>query len=447
MEELFDLFDRKDLTPQNVETQIQKWSFEDLSDFAATCTRHLPYAQEPSVSVFDFISNSQLSGGISPCSSLACRLEHVESLARFAALYAERIVIQNPFDRYLEVTEFNERMILHLINDIRIIFYLKPLIEAKIISFAINVGHFCKDCYKKHTNEPDEFDIKVDEARLLIEKIYSKDAKFTIRPYNEEYIIEIDAPKELIHSRGLGFKSLPKKLKKFTDITKPYKFTSKDLIETELLSHFSSPIIEDMLLQNWYSRIYNSNYITDRDIDFNILPIINDENVNIQHSVVSKSFSHYVPVLGDVQLSKLVKLREEEGPSFQVYRDAVSNALQLTGNASSKDIRQAFNDIIRPELNNIELTIRNSRRLLWDSLKKEVLFFSGFISIGLYSGLLPPDVSQVVTALGGSAAAFELMKKTTGLVQEPHDIRNNKYYFLWKVKKTLSKGGRYEKKS
>ncbi len=100
-----------------------------------------------------------------------------------------------------------------------------------------------------------------------------------------------------------------------------------------------------------------------------------------------------------------------------------------------ESLRKAFNDTVRPELNNIELTIKNSRKLLWGSLAKDLIFGTGFITVGLFSGLLPPNIGEIVAALGGFNFVSGSLDKISKLVQEPSEIRNNKYYFLWKVKR------------
>jgi hypothetical protein len=447
MNQFFDLLDRKDLTPQNVDIKLWSWSPTEVIEFVELCARHLPSADEPATSIFDFVSSSQLSGGLLPCSELGCRLERVESLGRFAALYAERIVVQNPFEAYLDSQHLSEMALEDLANDLHVMFYLRPLIESGIITFALNVTHFCKECYRKHTHEPEQFDEKVNQVQKALELQFLKDARFALNKRQGYYTLEISAPRHLTHSAAITFEHLPQRLRPYARFRMPYKFSARQVVQSDLLSYMVAPIIDDILVQNWYARLYHSNYITDRDVDFEILSMLNDDSTNERHQVLSETLTHYVPVLGDVELTKLLKLRAEEASSFQVYRDAVRSALKLAGKGNTKEMREAFDDLIRPELNNIELTIKNSKRLLWNTLKKEVLFFSGIISIGLYGGLLPPDVSQVAAALGGSAAALELLRKTSGVVQEPSEIRNNKYYFLWKVQKTLTKGGRNNRRT
>ena len=52
------------------------------------------------VSEFSFVSNGRLSGAPAPCPGTKCRVPPARELARFSALYADHVVIRNPFEQY-----------------------------------------------------------------------------------------------------------------------------------------------------------------------------------------------------------------------------------------------------------------------------------------------------------------------------------------------------------
>ena len=103
---------------------------------------------------YSFIANSQLSGDVSSCAGLSCRMDNVEQIARNAALYADRVFIQNPFDKYLGTKDFKEFDRENIVNDLLILKYLKPLIDENIVSFSSSGYHFCPDCYSNPKNSP-----------------------------------------------------------------------------------------------------------------------------------------------------------------------------------------------------------------------------------------------------------------------------------------------------
>jgi hypothetical protein len=62
---------------------------------------------------------------------------------------------------------------------------------------------------------------------------------------------------------------------------------------------------------------------------------------------------------------------------------------------------------------------------------------AGFVSIGVFSGILPHNVSDLLTALGGFKFISSLKDKVSDLTQESESTTNNKFYFLWKAQKKL----------
>jgi hypothetical protein len=222
---------------------------------------------------------------------------------------------------------------------------------------------------------------------------------------------------------------LIKKLKgrKFYDIDAKSKWAD------EIIDHYVHPILDDVLLHNWYSNRYGCNYLTAREIDLNLISNINDENTNGASLALSKAFGHSLPMIENISIDGLLKLRTEEAEAFHVYRDALSKGLETAGCTDGKLYQQIFDDIVRPEVNKIDSTIKNSRKLLKESIRQDIVFGAGFVSVGLFSGILPPNIGQILAALGGFKYVSGLLDKTNQLFKEPPHIRDNKYYFLWKV--------------
>jgi hypothetical protein len=244
----------------------------------------------------------------------------------------------------------------------------------------------------------------------------------------------VTAPETLLEHGESVMELLPsnpliKKLKgrKFYDIDAKSKWAD------EIIDHYVHPILDDVLLHNWYSNRYGCNYLTAREIDLNLISNINDENTNGASLALSKAFGHSLPMIENISIDGLLKLRTEEAEAFHVYRDALSKGLETAGCTDGKLYQQIFDDIVRPEVNKIDSTIKNSRKLLKESIRQDSVFGAGFVSVGLFSGILPPNIGQILAALGGFKYVSGLLDKTNQLFKEPPHIRDNKYYFLWKV--------------
>src|SRR3989338_4001732 len=93
-------------------------------------------------SIFNFSAGSSIGGGIRPCSCMDCRIENVHKLATFAALYADKVIIPNPFEHiyYNLSSDFNFKnneqwnfFVNRLIGDIVVMLNLKPLINKGLL--------------------------------------------------------------------------------------------------------------------------------------------------------------------------------------------------------------------------------------------------------------------------------------------------------------------------
>jgi hypothetical protein len=146
-------------------------------------------------------------------------------------------------------------------------------------------------------------------------------------------------------------------------------------------------------------------------------------------------FSHSLPVVDDIEIGKIIKLRKAEGESFDVYRDALARALKQYENLTLSKQVQLFNDVIRPEITKIELAVRKSRKLLVKSLAQDVIIASGAVGIGLFSGLLPHDIGTAPLGLGGLHYSPKFVRNLTELCAEPRQAMDSRYYFLWKVRR------------
>ena len=104
-----------------------------------------------------------------------CRLTNARSLARFAALYADHVVIRHPFTSYIPATtrlvdddgtetilpapapgEWSVLAREHLIVDLKIALYFRALAEDGIASFTSARSAYCAVCtYNTHKMAPD----------------------------------------------------------------------------------------------------------------------------------------------------------------------------------------------------------------------------------------------------------------------------------------------------
>jgi hypothetical protein len=184
-----------------------------------------------------------------------------------------------------------------------------------------------------------------------------------------------------------------------------------------------------------YGAQHHLNYLTDRDADFIALSRINDPGLQTYSRALADGLEHSIPVLGNLSFADLIRLRRDDGEVFAVYRDAVARVLRELTPADEHKVRQAFQDVILPEVNKIEATVSNAEKRLGKSLLRTGIYTAGAVTIGVFTGLIEPDPAKIIGAIGGITALKEVFGAVNAVRTDPKEqVRDNPFYFLWKMR-------------
>jgi hypothetical protein len=147
-----------------------------------------------------------------------------------------------------------------------------------------------------------------------------------------------------------------------------------------------------------------------------------------------QGLAHTVPVVANTNISDILRVRKAEGEAFAVYRNAVSAVLREADLSTADAVKDAFMTRIYPELAKLELTARNARRISRRAAAQEIAISMAAVTIGLLVGAVQPTLGAVLTALGGVNAMRTVVDKTADMMGEPKLVRENSFYFLWKLR-------------
>jgi hypothetical protein len=370
-------------------------------------------------------------------------------MARFAALYADEVILPDPFgeihDRLELVEEENKT---HACIDIAVhlagLRLLEPVLDEGLVSYASTMHHhLCTGCYAKAIGEVESrYSAKLSSIRKLIKQKLLAGASVEVNQISNDITYHLRGPDTLLPHGGHLFTSrnIPKAFRSRTGKT-PFMLTKREISAHHLLDREIGEIIEDILRQNWYSNLPGANYLTHREIDLEAIRHFEAGSRRRKVSALSPTiFSHSVPIVSEIALNKIVKLRRTEAGAFELYRDAVSKSLQRNRGATLNEQLQLFNDVVRPEIAKIDAAVRRSRKLLVKSIAQDLIVASGAIGIGLFSGLLPQAIGAAAVGLGSLHYSPQFVRKLTELCGEPKQAAESRYYFLWKMRKA---GGRH----
>lgn len=387
---------------------------------------------------FNFIANSTLSGLPFPCEELPCRLENLEKLARNAILYADTVYIQNPFRTLLDKETYDNDQRLQIIDNLIILHFIKPLLTEGIFKFAKSSSHFCHECYKKFQKEYlENFERNLDVIEAIIEEHIYQNVEYKLIVSNSKKCVEISGNNDLLeHPIIINFRYyVPKPLDSIEVGSTSIKLEKSIISQTGLQYYIINDVIDNLTIQDYFSKYYSAHVLTNREFDLGLLQLINsDQNLKPKtqpRSEILSKIDHFVPYIDKISLKKLIKLRKDEGEAFQVYRDKLNKLAKVNAN-NKVELTDYFQDEIRPELNKINLTIKNGKKLLWGNVKSNIVLATTYISASLFSGILPSNIDKIVASIGGFDFSRTIGQDLIKIIKNPA-IRENELYFLWKL--------------
>ena len=417
--------------------RLQSWTPDQVMHFLFQICEAMAAEHDRTGARYSFIANGPMGGDRTRCAATACRLARVEETAHFAILYADRVLILDPFERFFGVTDVDDYLVTELCIAVQILHVIRPAVDAGLIGFATGRYCFCEEHYKEHASRARDIQTACD----VLEEQFADELDVELRRCSRgDYSWEcsVTGPEVLLEHGQQFFlfrRLYDEALEARIVDDNPYVLSPDEVREFGMPNALATPIVNDLLLQNLYAT-QGFHYLTDREADLDVVAAVNDPATQDNSSALRSGLSHKVPVVLGADLQSLVKLRQNEGEAFRVYRDKLDTVLaelSAESNLSRERAREAFRDEIEPELNRIDQTFSDSRRSIVAKIRQDLVFGAGIVSIGLFSGLFPTDVGQIFAGLGGFKFVTSLLEQANKLCKEPSEIRRNSWYFLWKA--------------
>lgn len=427
----------------NIVKAIHSRSTEDVYEFSETLALIAKYHFQPSTKPnenFSFIANSSLSGGNQPCSFAKCREKKLNELITFSALYADEVYIQNPFENVMlggvgNIKEVDRQELVYGIGNY---FYLKPLIEEGIIKYAQNEVSLCQH---HHETIAKPLAVRIAEKE---EQLYEAIHKILLHLSSVTFdigkgagpFLKISGPDNLIEHGEMYFhfyKPLPPFITSLLDKKLPYTLSRQEIIDSEVLRVIINPILRDLSNQEWHSVFYGTSYLCDNKTKMQIASKLNSGAYAASSLAFENSMQHYLPAIYCQDMKTITQLRKSEEEAFAVYRDKLRALIHKSKPWDEKEVASVFRDQLLPEINNIDKKIKDWKSKTKESLKEKMIFGTGAVSMGLYAGMLPMNIGEIIAAIGGGTAAVGAAMDYNKTLKEKEEARSNDFYFLWQV--------------
>ena len=254
--------------------------------------------------------------------------------------------------------------------------------------------------------------------------------------------MEFNGPEELVEhgTSCLRFSyQLPPYLQKYLKKEGRYKLNKREYEKAGIYSKFYYEIVDDFAIQDWYTKNFDYSYLTNRDIDIDLINAINNKNENIQNKSLMNGLTHLIPVFGNLETRKILDFRIKNIDLFNNYRFELNKIVKERKLTSQSQFKEAFYDLVKPNIEKIDMELKNYKKSIVKDMGLDVIVSSGLVVIGLYSGILPSNIGEIIATVGGVGGINASIKKGLDIGTVPNDIRANPYFFLWKLQRKNKK--------
>ncbi len=433
--------------------KIQTLSLSQIVDIANQLDSAVTCQYERTESTFSFSSSLEL-GASSGCSEFECRKKRLDKLSRFALMYSDKVYIGSFFSAISDFinTESPDpsNAQYHFYCQIGLIKFIEPLLNKGYISMYPLPSSFCKDCINKILFK-DRNERRVDKVLKNIEQDIL--SSISVKAFLEENDLACDFAETLPYLKcGMttGYYNIPQPILNRPRIYSKLKRGQAVLLSKTLIKDLgyhkdlASELLMNVLFGLLTSKTIGSSFLTEDSVHIDLMNSLNPENdIRRKNSLAQKYLTSTVPFVEDVKLKDLMKLRENEGDAFLIYKQALDQAMtelkDSNSNFKAKDAKELYSDVIAPSIAKMNQRVKTARKTLLQETYRPALGLVGSISFGLLSGIIPSETAAIASAVGATSCGADMLKKIMTLGDSEKAIQNEPFYFLWKVKQKVKK--------
>ena len=454
MKKLISLLRSKDLvTPAGVNARtLSSYNLSELVDLATEVENIIKEGHKPiKTPLFSHSASLGLGGSATECRSVMCRLERINRLARFALMYSDKVVISSFFAEYKDISDKDtlNQALQYFYEDLIVLFEIKGVISSGLIQFFSPETNICFTCQAKRFLGS-EAGLKFDSSYDSLQNEFLENMRVKCQKVHDEYDFICNGPHPYfdhgvvwkqdslhpeIHNRPRILKSI--ETGKSVNISKT--LTKK----LEIHKNYAHQVATNAIYGLSTSKCLHTNFLTENELHLNLLNRL-QPNLDIvnKNKIAADHLTSIVPFVEDVDINNLIKLRKRENDSFLVYRQALNQAInefvEKSGQFTESDAKSLYSDVISPTLASLDKKVKKAKRDLISKPVRALTGVVGAISFGLLTGIIPPDISAIASAIGLAKFGGDFIKDAMATGDQEDAIKEHQYYFLWKVRQKIS---------
>lgn len=409
---------------ESIEDRLVEIEPEKLLDLSVQIRESLPVPKVFS-SKYRFVGNTQMSALPYPCSNFECRDSSIEDTALFAAIYADEMVLFNPFSNrdYIKSDYFD--FISEISYYISKLISLHPLIERGIITFSDFKSYdICQNCFNRglsfalgNNSENSSFYF------AIVKKFLEETEVFYDGKFDGSFSFSIKNAREYSGHFAGGFYTdrmrLPQGVGRFR---KGARLTKEQVIELGIASNPARYMSNDIIQTNSVAELNKIANISTTEKQIQIITEI----------FGGQKFGPLIdvtyPLIGQADVREILKFRDSEWHHLHDFRKMIDEGIR-----SSEDLVGAFHD----EEAKIEKIIRKNKRIQQRRIIDESAKISISAAAAIATGGISAVISAVIGAFGGKHLVDTLIPTIRERLQEPEEVRESPIYYAWKAKNRL----------
>ena len=391
----------------------------------------------PDLDPFSFMASASMRAD-SGCLEPICRIRKLDFLARFTAMYANHVTLPLPLAHPDQASSI-DRCRDDLYRSLMSLFALRPLIENGIVRPVT-----------MRTTHCEHVKALVDEMKTFVHAAAGWGAKQFLSDFEIAYqppekspsgrsTAYIDGPEDLLDHGSLValFDEGPSwraKSWKYDDEGKTILKGKKKLV---FIEQVFNTIANDTTFYLAYGQEHRSRLLTDRRGEAFLLSLLNQDEELQSTSRAMEFLSHSIPLLADIPLSTVLRIRREERDSFESYRRAITSltaeVLAENGGLSIEAAKDAFKAKLEPQIEKVKAEVIAERTRQARRLAIGIPSLAAAVLIGAW-GALPIIVKGVLAAAGAASGTGLLSKAAASKCEHGADLRQkNDLYFLLRM--------------
>jgi len=350
--------------------------------------------------------------GYLDCSDDSCRRFQVDRLFRQAWFYFDRIVVDDAVTRDVADHWDSKSVQSRLLSHIQVVLYLRSIGAEDLVEFREK--RLCSVHFEKHLREAGLEGLLTEEEKWITYLSQDADVLLRLGPKDKVDFDFRHPDSEIIIHQTLALESCSR------DLDSVRRHVLRDILRT-----YATHLTADVLAARAAGLPLASTLWLHRQILQEQSRTPTAEDI---------AFSLSLPVLANVSVKDLIRIRRDNQDGFERFRDRLREALRErlktaaaeTALALAKEIER---DLIEPELRAIRLRLETAHSTLAKKTAVGIVLGGLATTCGLLAGAVPAvaataGIGTLIATAGGGA---------TKTLDEHRDIQLADMYFLWKA--------------